>query len=219
MTRRKRSLTGCFPFVLLFAAIGMCNQPRPDSTPSAKPERKERVQVSQPDKNRRVEVVRQDSTPDLSDNKNPKKLHLRVVGVHDGDTITGLDGSKTQFKIRLDAIDAPELGQPFGQASKKALSEKVFGKDVVVIAKTTDRYGRTVGHILIDGRDVNLEMLEEGMAWHYKKYDKNKRLGEAEESARAAKKGLWQDRDPVPPWDWRKDRKEQRQRKSDAPIK
>jgi endonuclease YncB( thermonuclease family) len=137
-----------------------------------------------------------------------RQVHLRVVGVHDGDTITGLDGSKTQFKIRLDAIDAPELGQPFGQASKKALSEKVFGKDVAVIAKTTDRYGRTVGHVLIDGRDVNLEMLEEGMAWHYKKYDHNTRLG----SARAARKGLWQDRAPMPPWDWRRNRKEQRGR-------
>ena len=87
-----------------------------------------------------------------------------------------MDDSKTQYKIRLDAIDAPELGQPFGQASKKSLSEKVFGKDVVVIPKTKDKYGRTVGHILIDGRDVNLEMLEEGMAWHYKHYDRNARL-------------------------------------------
>ncbi len=114
------------------------------------------------------------------------QLHLRVVSVHDGDTITGLDDSKTQFKIRLDAIDAPELGQPFGQASKRALSERVFGKDVVVIAKTKDKYGRTVGHILIDDRDVNLLMLEEGMAWHYKKYDHNARLARAEEKARAA---------------------------------
>jgi micrococcal nuclease len=131
-------------------------------------------------------------------------LHLRVVGVHDGDTITGLDDSKTQFKIRLDAIDAPELGQPFGQASKKALSEKVFGKDVVVIVKTKDRYGRTVGHVMIDGRDVNLEMLEEGMAWQYKHYDHNVRLARAEEEARVAKKGLWSDESSVPPWDWRK---------------
>ncbi len=90
-----------------------------------------------------------------------------------------------------------------GQSSKKALSEKVFGKDVVVIAKTNDRYGRTVGHVMIDGRDVNLEMLEEGMAWHYKKYDHNARLARAEEDARVAKKGLWQDGAPVPPWEWR----------------
>jgi endonuclease YncB( thermonuclease family) len=132
-------------------------------------------------------------------------LHLRVVGVHDGDTITGLDASKTQYKIRLDAIDAPELGQPFGQASKKALSEKVFGKGVVVVPKTKDKYGRTVGHVMIDGRDVNLEMLKEGMAWHYKYYDHNARLARAEEEARASKKGLWADGDPVPPWDWRKE--------------
>jgi endonuclease YncB( thermonuclease family) len=135
-----------------------------------------------------------------------------VVGVHDGDTITGLDDSKTQYKIRLDAIDAPELGQPFGQASKKALSEKVFGKDVVVIAKTKDRYGRTVGHVMIDGRDVNLEMLEEGMAWHYKKYDHNKRLAETEDHARAAKKGLWHDATPIAPWEWRKTERERKEK-------
>jgi endonuclease YncB( thermonuclease family) len=139
--------------------------------------------------------------------KEDHRFLLKVVGVHDGDTITGLDDSKTQFKVRLDAIDAPELGQPFGQASKKALSEKVFGKDVVVIPKTKDKYGRTVGHILIDGRDVNLLMLQEGMAWHYKHYDHNARLARAEEEARVAKKGLWGDGDPVPPWEWRNARR------------
>jgi micrococcal nuclease len=130
---------------------------------------------------------------------------LRVVGVHDGDTITCLTPDKEQVKVRLDAIDAPELGQPFGQASKKALSEKIFGKDVVVLPKMKDKYGRTIGHVMVGGRDVNLELLEEGMAWHYEQYDHNKRLREAEQSARAAKRGLWQDRDPVPPWDYRKE--------------
>ena len=104
----------------------------------------------------------------------------------------------------------PELGQPFGQASKKALSEKVFGKDVVVIAKTKDKYGRIVGNVMIDGRDVNLEMLKEGMPWHYEKYDHNKRMREAEQSARAAKKGLWADVSSVPPWNWRKSQKQRR---------
>ncbi len=105
-----------------------------------------------------------------SHHTNPKQLYLKVVGVHDGDTITGLDEDQKQFKIRLDAIDAPELGMPFGQASRKALSEKVFGKQVVVIVKTKDRYGRTVGHVLLDKKDMNLEMLEAGMAWHYAHY-------------------------------------------------
>lgn len=138
------------------------------------------------------------------------QLHLRVIGVHDGDTITGLDENKSQHKIRLDAIDAPELGQPFGQAAKKALSEKVFGKDVVVIPKTKDRYGRTIGHVMVDGRDVNLDLLKEGMVWHYEQYDHNKRLREAEQEARAGKKGLWADAHAVPPWEWRRSEKEHR---------
>ena len=71
-------------------------------------------------------------------------LYLKIVSVHDGDTITGLDETQKQFKIRLNAIDAPELGMAFGQASRKALSEKVLGKMVEVIVKTKDRYGRTV---------------------------------------------------------------------------
>ena len=138
-----------------------------------------------------------------SHHKDPKHLYLKVVGVHDGDTITGLDEDQKQFKIRLDAIDAPELGMPFGQASRKALSEKVFGKQVEVIVKTKDRYGRTVGHVLLDKRDMNLEMLEEGMAWHYAHYDHNKRLADAEQEARGNRLGLWQDPNPVAPWDWR----------------
>ena len=134
-------------------------------------------------------------------------LHLKIVSVHDGDTITGLDEDQKQFKIRLDAIDAPELGMAFGQASRKALSEKVLGKQVEVIVKTKDRYGRTVGHVLLDKRDMNLEMIEEGMAWHYAHYDHNKRLAEAEGEARRNRIGLWRDPQPVAPWDWRKAKK------------
>ena len=138
-----------------------------------------------------------------SHHSDSKQLYLKVVGVHDGDTITGLAEDQKQFKIRLDAIDAPELGMPFGQASRKALSEKVFGKQVEVIVKTKDRYGRTVGHVLLDKRDMNLEMLEEGMAWHYAHYDHNKRLADAEQEARGNRVGLWSDPNPVAPWDWR----------------
>jgi micrococcal nuclease len=135
---------------------------------------------------------------------------LKVVSVHDGDTITCLTEDKKQIKVRLDAIDAPELGQPFGQAAKKALSDMVFGKSVTVIEKKKDRYGRTIAHVLVDGRDTNLLMLEQGMAWHYKQFSSNKRLQQAEEEARASQKGLWADHNPTPPWEWRhhaKDRK------------
>ena len=136
------------------------------------------------------------------------QLQLRVVGVHDGDTLTGLSAGNEQVKVRLDAIDAPELGQPFGQAAKKALSGKVFGRQVIVHRKTTDRYGRAIGHVLLDGRDVNLEMLEEGMAWHYKHFDHNARMAAAETAARAAGKGLWAEPQPVAPWEWRQRGKE-----------
>lgn len=71
----------------------------------------------------------------------------------------------------------------------------------MVVPKKMDKYGRTIGHVIVDGRDTNLEMLEEGMAWHYRQYSKNERLQRAEDDARAAKKGLWQDREPVAPWE------------------
>jgi micrococcal nuclease len=141
------------------------------------------------------------------------KLTLKVVSVHDGDTFTGVNDSNQQVKVRLDAVDAPELGQPYGQASRKALGDKIFGKVVTVTTKKHDRYGRTIGHVLIEKRDINLELLEEGAVWHYEEYDHNKRLREAEQSARAAKKGLWRDTDPIAPWDWRKNEREQRVRK------
>ncbi len=90
------------------------------------------------------------------------KVTLRVVSVHDGDTFTGINESNEQVKVRLDAVDAPELGQPYGQASRKALGDKIFGKVVTVTTKKHDRYGRTIGHVLIDKRAINLELLEEG---------------------------------------------------------
>jgi micrococcal nuclease len=142
-----------------------------------------------------------------------KTSSLKVVSVHDGDTITGLTDDKRQLKIRLDAIDAPELGQPFGQASKKALSDMVFGKTVTVIEKKKDRWGRTVAHVLVDGKDTNLMMLEQGMAWHYTDYSNNRRLQKAEDDARSVRNGLWADANPVPPWDWRKTERERKAKK------
>jgi endonuclease YncB( thermonuclease family) len=137
-------------------------------------------------------------------------LVLKVVSVHDGDTFTGVNESNQQVKVRLDAVDAPELSQPYGQASRKALGDKIFGKVVTVITKKHDRYGRTIGHVIIDKRDINLELLEDGAVWHYEAYDRNKRLRVAEASARAGKKGLWRDAHPVAPWDWRKTEKERK---------
>lgn len=134
----------------------------------------------------------------------------RVVGVADGDTVTVLDAQHVQHKIRLAGIDAPEKSQPFGNRSKQSLSDLAFDKAVVVETDKRDRYGREVGKVLVNGRDVNLIQVERGMAWHYKAYASeqsvnDQRLYEAAETgARTAKRGLWRDLEPTAPWEFRK---------------
>ncbi len=96
----------------------------------------------------------------VSEKAAARRIQIKVVGVHDGDTLTGITASNEQVKVRLDAIDAPEIKQPYGQAAKKALSDMVFGKEVVIYPKTKDKYGRTVGHVVVGKKDVNLAMLE-----------------------------------------------------------
>jgi len=96
----------------------------------------------------------------------------RVVRVTDGDTIVVLDTNKVQHKIRLTGIDAPERGQALGTKSKEHLSDLVAGKTVEVDYSKYDRYQRIFGKILLNGEDVNLEQVEAGMAWHYKKYQR-----------------------------------------------
>lgn len=136
-------------------------------------------------------------------------LSGKVVGVSDGDTITVLDSTKTQHKIRLAGIDAPEKAQPFGQRSKEHLSDLVFGKQVTIDGDKIDKYQRQVGKVLVGGLDVNLAQLKAGLAWHYKEYAKEQLLNDratyaaTEDAARSARFGLWQDKAPMPPWEWR----------------
>jgi endonuclease YncB( thermonuclease family) len=132
------------------------------------------------------------------------KIDGRIVGVADGDTVTILDAAKVQHKIRLDRIDAPEKKQAFGEKAKQHLSEMVFGKDVRVEYTSKDRYGRILGIVRVDGRDINLQMIKDGFAWHYKYYDKTPAYANAEVEAREAKRGLWVDANPVAPYDFRK---------------
>ncbi len=127
----------------------------------------------------------------------------RVVSVHDGDTLTVLDASSVQHKVRLHGIDAPETKQAFGTKSRDRLAEIAKGKPVKVIAGERDKYGRTLGRIEVEGQDVNRQMVADGLAWHYKRYSKAEDLAAAEREARAARRGLWADKAPVPPWDWR----------------
>lgn len=137
----------------------------------------------------------------------------RVVGIADGDTLTLLDASNAQHKIRLSGIDSPEKGQPFGQACKKSLSDLAYGRVVAVESNKLDRYGRVIGKVLVNSQDVNLEQVRRGCGWHYKKYQNEQILDDrlsynaAEESARTSRVGLWADNEPMPPWEWRKTRR------------
>ena len=137
----------------------------------------------------------------------------RVVGVSDGDTVTVLTAENHQFKIRLSGIDAPEKKQPFGARSRETLSRQLFGQAVIVQWSKTDRYGRIIGKIEIDGVDANLEQVREGSAWVYIQYLRelpveDRRLYlDAEREAKSERRGLWSDADPEPPWQWRHERR------------
>lgn len=126
-----------------------------------------------------------------------------VVSVADGDTITVLVERK-QVKIRLIEIDAPEKKQAFGNKAKQVLADMVFGKDVQVEEHGKDKYKRTLGRVLVNGLDTNAEMVRQGYAWVYRKYSSNPDLLRLEAEAREARRGLWFDADPIPPWEWRK---------------
>jgi len=128
----------------------------------------------------------------------------KVVGVADGDTFTLLRG-REQVRVRLEGIDCPEKGQPFGTQARTALSDMIFGRELRVEQTDIDRYGRIIGRVyLSDGRSVNHELLRRGLAWHYKRYSKDAEYARLEEAARKGRIGLWADVRPVAPWEWRK---------------
>ena len=128
-----------------------------------------------------------------------------VVGITDGDTITVLDKDKAEHKVRLMGIDAPETKQDFGAASKQALSNYIYQKEVNVDYKKLDKYKRIVGKVILDKQDICLAMISDGMAWHYKDYEKEQSktdrdlYSQAELKAREEKIGLWQDNKAIEP--------------------
>lgn len=131
-----------------------------------------------------------------------------VVGVADGDTITVLTANKQQIKVRLYGIDCPEKRQAYGDRARDFVGSAVFGRDVRVEVLGRDRYGRTLGIVFgPDGRILNRELLVGGLAWVYKKYCKRPECAQwsdDEAAARSARRGLWKQENPLPPWQWRK---------------
>jgi micrococcal nuclease len=163
-----------------------------------------------------TDAVESPTTPD-------KKISTtgdKVVGVKDGDTVVLLVNGE-EVTVRLHGVDTPEKSQAYGQKAKQFTSDLIFGKSVRLITHNKDRYGRTVGTIILpDGRSLNEELIKNGFAWHYKAYSKDVNLANAEVDARRFKRGLWQDPDPVAPWDYRKNKRNNTVKKeaSTAPL-
>jgi endonuclease YncB( thermonuclease family) len=151
-------------------------------------------------------------------------LQGEVVKVADGDTVTIVDDSGKKHRIRLAGIDAPEKDQPYGDVSTQGLVELVSDKTVTIEYEKRDRYKRIVGRVLVDppGKvfcmaldcvkkiDVGLEQIKAGLAWHYKYYQKEQSeedrelYSEAEQEASLKQIGLWKNKEPMTPWDWRR---------------
>jgi endonuclease YncB( thermonuclease family) len=133
----------------------------------------------------------------------------RVVGVPDGNTVTVLDTAKTRHKIKLAGIDAPDRKQAYGMRSRQSLSYLAFGKKVTVETGERDKRHHEVGKVLVNGRDANLEQVTRGLAWHDKAYEREQSPNDrelyaaAEKQARAARRGLWAEAKPMPPWEFR----------------
>jgi micrococcal nuclease len=136
-----------------------------------------------------------------------EEIHGTVAGVIDGDTLT-LHTSGKPSSIRLEGIDAPESGQKFGPESRDALKHLVAGKEITVRKTGVDQYGRIIGIVMVGRVDVCAKQIEDGWAWHFKKYNSDESLAQLENAAKAAKRGLWADTRPDAPWDYRAKKKE-----------
>jgi endonuclease YncB( thermonuclease family) len=144
----------------------------------------------------------------------------KVIAVMDGDTVLILRAGHKPEKVRLLHIDAPEKTQPYGLQSKQSLVEMVLKHQVKITVVARDQYGRLLGQIFSDGRDVNKEQVKRGMAWEYSGYHNNKDYLVLQHEAQQAHRGLWQQRSPQAPWQYRKQHapfKQQHKYKKHAP--
>lgn len=149
--------------------------------------------------------------PEPQEAKSPKERVIlgKVVKVSDGDTLKLLTAEQEQVSIRISGIDVPESRQPFGQASKEGLIALVAQAEVVAHCAKNDQYGRSICRVEVGGVDVGLRQLQAGLAWHYKQFEREQPEAErqtyaaAERGSCMARRGLWGDKAPVAPWDWR----------------
>ena len=131
----------------------------------------------------------------------------KVTQIIDGDSILVTDSKSVEYEVQLEGIDAPELKQDFGKESTDGLTKLLNGKSVRLTWKSKDNYERLLAQVYDGEKHINTEMIKTGMAWHFKRYNKDEALAKAESEAKEAKKGLWAMESPVAPWDYRKDNK------------
>lgn len=139
--------------------------------------------------------------------ENNSSLFGKVIKIVDGDTFDMLIENKTTMRIRMNGIDCPERRQDYYQVCKDALGEYIFGKEIFIITQGTDRYKRTIARVYIGKEYINLKMIANGYAWHYKKYSSDIMMAQAESAARSRKAGLWAMLNPMAPWDFRRQKK------------
>ena len=132
-----------------------------------------------------------------------ENFYAKVIGITDGDSIVILTRDNKQLKIRLEGIDCPEQNQDYGIKAKQATTALCFNKNVRIEKSGEDAYGRTLAYVYVGDVCINCELLEQGMAWHYTKYNHDPALMKLEADARSKKIGLWSLPAPVPPWDFR----------------
>ena len=131
----------------------------------------------------------------------------KVTRIIDGDSILVTDSKMVEYEVQLEGIDAPEMQQDFGKESTEGLSKLLKYKSVRLTWKSKDNFDRLLAQVYAGDKHINMEMIKTGMAWHFKKYNKDEELAKAETEAREAKKGLWARESPMAPWDYRKENK------------
>lgn len=185
---------------LLLISLSACKSQENQTKPSQKPNIRTTNPSTIEDENGNVSVVDNNYN---SKQEIQREFSGKVIGIIDGDTIEVLENNRP-VRIRLAEIDCPESHQDFGQKAKTFTSELAFDKDVKVLVKDIDRYGRTVAEIILpDSRSLNRELISAGLAWWYQRYSSDQSLGQLQSQAKSAKLGLWSSENPIAPWDFR----------------
>lgn len=147
------------------------------------------------------------------------QIKAKVTGIKDGDTIEVLLEGNIMKTLRLAEVDCPEKGQPYGKNAKKFTSDRVFGKEIIYIPTSRDRYGRIVAKVFYgNGRYLSAEIIRAGYGWWFYRYSKDKKLEELQKKAMASRKGLWKDANEQAPWEYRKQRRHQKKSRKTAGL-